>query len=157
SWLPDEGYPSVSSGFLDAETVWSILLRHGMGLTSEHPDLQALLRWSTDVVNVNCYRLAPDAFREAATAWLSELAGPAVRAVLDCVLQNEHPDALPLGLVLGVLFHPQSTGRVDKAIGKLEERYFRGVSPDEVQMKRWHAAASEVVRLQLTDLRQKRQ
>lgn len=156
-WMPTEGYPPVSSGFLDAETVWSILLQHGMGLTTEHPDLQTLLRWSTDLDNVNRYRAASDAFREAAAVWLSELAGPAVRVVLDCVMRNERPDALPLGLAVGVLFHPQAAGRIDKAIGKLEERCLGGASPDAGTLSRWHAAASEVVRLQLTDPRQKRQ
>jgi hypothetical protein len=75
SQLSDGGYPPVSSGFLDAETVWSILLQHGIGLNTEHPDLQALLRWSTDIVNVNRYRLISDAFREAAVhgsqSWLA--------------------------------------------------------------------------------------
>lgn len=157
SWMPTEGYPPVSSGFLDAETVWSILLQRGMGLTTAHPDLQALLRWSTDIANVNCYRAASDAFREAAAAWLSDLAGPTVKVVLDCVMKNERPDALPIGLAVGVLFHPRAAGRLDKAIGKLEERYLGGTSPDEGATGRWHAAASEVVRLQLTDSRQKRQ
>ncbi len=156
TWMPAEGYPPVSSGFLDAETVWSLLLQHGMGLTTEHPDLQALLRWSTDFTHVERYRAASEALREAAAVWLSELAGPVVRVVLDCVLRNERPDALPIGLAAGVLFHPQAAGRLDKAIGKLEERYLGGASPDAGTMRRWHAAASEVVRLQLTDPRQKR-
>lgn len=157
TWRPPAGYPPVSSGFLDAETVWAILLQHGIGLATEHPDLQAVLRWSLDLTNVNRYRAASDAFREAAVVWLSESAGPVIKVVLDCVKQNERPDALPLGLALGVLFHPQAQGRVDKAVGKLEERYFGGVSLDEGMIGRWHAAASEVARLQVTDFRQKRQ
>ena len=103
NWRPPEGYPPVSSGFLDAETVWAILLQHGIGLTTEHPDLQAILRCSLDLANVTRYRATSDAFREAAVAWLSQSAGPVVKIVLDCVMQNERPDALPLGLAIGVL------------------------------------------------------
>jgi hypothetical protein len=38
-------------------------------------------------------------------------------------LSSARPDALPVGLALGVLVHPDVNGRLDKAIGKLEERY----------------------------------
>lgn len=156
-WVPAEGYPPVSGGFLDAETVWPILLHRGMGLTAERPDLLAVLRWSIEADNVNRYRATPDAFRAAATQWLSGLAGPAALAVLDCVARNERPDAVPIGLAAAVLFHPHVAGRLDKAIGKLEERYLGGTSPDAASLGRWSAAATEVVRLQLTDPKQKRQ
>ncbi len=156
-WFPAEGYPPVSGGFLDAETVWLILLKHGMGLATGHPDLQTLLRWSIDAGNVNRYRAAPETFREAAAQWLSGLAGPTATAVLDCLVRNERPDALPIGLAAIVLFHPQVAGRLDKAVGKLEERYLGGASPEEGILDRWSAAATEVVRLQLTDPKQKRQ
>jgi hypothetical protein len=157
SWIPAEGYPPVSGGFLDAETVWPILLSRGMSLTTEHPDLQAVLRWSIDAENVDRYRAAAADFREAAAQWLSGLAGPAVTAVLDCVARNARPDALPIGLAAAVVFHAKVAGRLDKAVGKLEERYFGGTSLDEGTLSRWSVAATEVVRLQLTDPKQKRQ
>lgn len=156
-WIPAEGYPPVSGGFLDAETVWPILLNRGMGLTTEHPDLQALLRWSIDVENVDRYRAAPDAFREAIAQWLSGLAGPTAMVILNCIARNKQPDALPIGLAAGVMFHPKVAGRLDKAVGKLEERYLGGTSPDTGTLSRWSVAATEVVRLQLTDTKQKRQ
>ena len=150
-WIPADGYPPVSGGFLDAETVWPILLHRGMGLTTEHPDLQAVLRWSLDAENIERYRAAPGAFQEAAAQWLSGLAGPAVTAVLACVARNERPDALPIGLAAAVVFHPKVAGRLERAVGKLEERYLGGAAPDEGTLGRWSAAATEVVRLQLTD------
>jgi hypothetical protein len=48
-----------------------------------------------------------------------------------------------------------AAGRLEKAIGKLEERYFGGVSPDAGTLGRWNAAATEVVRVHLTDPRRK--
>jgi hypothetical protein len=156
-WSPAEGYPPVSGGFLDADTGWAILLSRGMGLTTERPDLQALLRWSIDTDNINRYKEASAAFREAAAQWLSELAGPTAITVLDCVAKNERPDTLPLGLAAAVVFHPQAAGRLERAAGKLEERYLGNASPDEGTLSRWGAAATEVVRLQLTDPKQKRQ
>ncbi|MGE4095952.1 MAG: BREX-2 system phosphatase PglZ, partial [Candidatus Binatia bacterium] len=157
NWIPTEGYAPVSGGFLDAETVWPILLRCGMNLTTEHPDLQAVLRWSIDVENVARYRAASTAFQEAATQWLAGLVGPPVVAILDCVARSERTDALPIGLAAAVVFHPNVAGRLERAVGKLEERYLRGVALAEGTLDRWSAAATEVVRLQLPDAKQKRQ
>ena len=153
-WIPTDGYPPVSGGFLDAETVWSILLSRGIGLTSDRPDLINILKWSIDAENVARYREAPPIFREASVDWLSALAGPAVKAVFKCIATNEQPDALPIGLAIQVVFHPEVGNRLDRAIGKMEERYLDGTSPNEETTDRWSAAATEVVP-QITDQTQK--
>lgn len=155
--IPTEGFPPVASGFLDAETVWSILLDRVIGLEAGCPDLLALLKWSTDPSNVTRFRGTPSAFRDAAIDWLVTSAGPTVATVLHCVASNERPDALPIGLAAGVVFHPQAKGKLEKAAGKLEERYLGGNSPAPPVIDRWAASATEVVRLQLSDTRLKQQ
>lgn len=155
--IPTEGFPPVASGFLDAETVWSILLDRVIGLEAGCPDLLALLKWSTDPRNVTRFRGTPSAFRDAAIDWLVTSAGPTVATVLHCVASNERPDALPIGLAAGVVFHPQAKGKLEKAAGKLEERYLGGNSPAPAIIDRWAASATEVVRLQLSDTRLKQQ
>ncbi len=148
--IPTDGYPPVTSGFLDAETVWPVLLEHGMGLTADRPDLLALLKWSIDPQNVMRFKTASETFRQAATEWLTRLAGPTAEAVLDSVQSNEKPDALPVGLAAGVVFHPDAAGRLDKATGKMEARYWHGKELDQGLIERWNAAATEVVRWQLS-------
>jgi hypothetical protein len=155
--IPTEGYPPVASGFLDAETVWAILLRRVIGLESGCPDLLALLKWSTNPNNVARYRSTSTMFRDAAIEWLVTLAGQTVETVLRSVADNERPDALPIGLAAGVVFHRQATGKLEKAAGKLEERYLSGHSPDPAVIERWAASSTEVVRLQLSDTRLKQQ
>ncbi len=155
--IPTEGFPPVASGFLDAETVWSILLDRVIGLEAGCPDLLALLKWSTDPSNVTRFRGTPSAFRDAAIDWLVTSAGPTVATVLHCVANNERPDALPIGLAASVVFHPQAKGKLEKAAGKLEERYLSGNSPAPAVIDRWAASATEVVRLQLSDTRLKQQ
>lgn len=155
-WIPTGGYPPVSGGFLDAETVWPILLSRGIGLDAQPPDLLAILKWSTDPDHVARFRSTPDHFRDGVVEWLTTIAGPAAKPVLDCVNRVQRPDALPVGLAAGVIFHPQSAGRLDKAIGKMEERYFGGESPNKQILARWNAAATEVVRLQLADAKERR-
>ena len=151
-----DDYPPVPGGFLDAETVWPILLSRQLGLTAERPDLQAILKWSIDPDNVSRLRAASDAFRAAVQEWLVQLAGPAAAAVLSCVMASERPDALPVGLASGVVYAKQAAGKLERSLGRIEERFLGGKAPDELLIARWHAAATEVVRLQLTDPRMKR-
>ncbi len=155
--VPREGCPAATGGFLDAETVWPIVLGRGIGLVGERPDLQALLKWSIEKDHVERFQKAPESFRKGAAEWLAEMAGPAASLILDCVCANERPDALPIGLAAGVVFHPKVAGRLERATGKLEERYLGGESPSSGAIGRWSVAATEVVRLQLTDPKAKRQ
>ncbi len=55
-FIPEAGYPTVSGGFLDAETVWPILLRRVIGLDANRPDLLAILRWSIEPKNIARFR-----------------------------------------------------------------------------------------------------
>ncbi len=155
--IPTEGFPPVASGFLDAETVWTILLNRLIGLDATCPDLLAILKWSTEPSLVARFRKTPVVFREAAIEWLVMSAGPTIATVLHCVASSERPDALPIGLAAGVVFHSQAKGKLEKAAGKLEERYLGGSSPALAVVDRWAASATEVIRLQLSDAKLKQQ
>jgi hypothetical protein len=154
SWIADalldavsaDGYPAARGGFLDAETVWPLLLRRYRGLEDEAPDLTSILKWSLDAGATARFRQSPSHFQTAAVEWLSEKAGPVAELVLQCLGRLDRPDAVPLGLAVGVVFHPDAIGKLEKATGKLEERYLGGKSPDPKLMLRWSAAATEVVR-----------
>ena len=148
--VPAQGYPPVPSGVLDAETVWGILLA-GIGLGISRPDLVTLLKWSMDLENVQRYREAPETFREAAKDWIGQFAGPATATVLKCVVANQRPDALPIGLALAVLFSSEGVGKLDKAAGRIE-KYLGQAKLDELVAKRWQAAATEIARLHLPDV-----
>jgi len=157
--IPPTGYPPVASGFLDAETVWGIILDHYLGLSGYSLDLLAVLKWSIDTKNVDRFCSAPQLIQEATSEWLVSTAGPTVAAVLNCAARatksNGIAEALPLGLVAGVVFNKAAKGKLERAIGKLEEKYFDGHSPEYSIIERWSAAATEVVRLQLGDMRVK--
>jgi hypothetical protein len=133
--------PAAPGGFLDIETVWAFLLDRGLGLGVSRPDLPSVLKWSLDPVNVQRFRdLNPD-FRDATVEWLAQFTGPASRIVLRCVQVNERPDALSVGLAAQVVFHPQADGKLDKAVGRMEERYFGGQTAKKGLIKRWSDAA----------------
>ncbi len=157
--IPPSGYPPVATGFLDAETVWGIVLDHYLGLSGYSLDLLAVLKWSIDPKNVERFCSAPQIIQEATSEWLVSTAGPTVAAVLNCATRasksNGLAEALPLGLAAGVVFNKATKGKLERAIGKLEEKYFDGHAPEYSIVERWSAAATEVVRLQLNDIRVK--
>ena len=156
--VPADGFPAARGGFLDAETVWPILLGQEIGLLAESPDLSTLLRWSLDPEAVGRFRSAPELFRQGATEWLAEKVGQVAAAILRCVAELERPDIVPLGLACGVVFHPAAAGRLERATGKIEERYLGGNALEPKLMERWSTAAADVVRaLRHTDARRHRQ
>ena len=144
------GLPAVPNGVLDAETVWGLLLEQQLGLATARPDLVALLKWSMDAENTQRYVRVPDSVRQAAKAWIAESAGLATEAVLECVQASERPDALPVGLALGVVYHRDAAGKLDKAAGRME-KYVGQAHLDEPVARQWQAAATEVVRLHVPD------
>ncbi len=154
-FIPNGGYPAVSGGFLDAETVWPILLERVIGLANDRPDLAAILKWSIDTSAVARFRAASEEFREAAVNWLSETAGTTATVVFRCIAANQKADALPIGLAAGVIFSAKARGKLEKSAGKMEERFLGRSAPDEATIERWNAVAAEVIRLQITDPRSK--
>jgi len=144
--IPSEGYPPARGGFLDTETVWPLLLRQSINLHAETPDLTTLLKWSLDAEATTRFRQSQDDFRREAVQWLAEKAGPVAETIMHCVARLDRPDAVPIGLATSVIYHPSAIGRLEKATGKLEERYLGGHGPEPEHMQRWSAAATEVVR-----------
>lgn len=145
-WMAAGEYPIVNGGFLDAETVWPILLRQGMGLAAPRPDLLALLEWSTNPDSVARYQGATPEFKAAAADWLSEVAGATAKTLLTCVEACDRPDAVPVGLAIEVIFNPDLGHQLDKAKGKLEERFLKGTSPSPTSLEQWSQAAAQLVR-----------
>ncbi|NJM99251.1 MAG: BREX-2 system phosphatase PglZ [Phormidesmis sp. RL_2_1] len=144
-WMPANRYSPVMGGFLDAEVVWPLLLEHGLKLTAERPDVAAILEWSAHQDHVALYRQSTEEFCLAARNWLVTQAGTAAETILNCVANNPLPDALPLGLAAHVIFHPDAQNKLEKAIGKFEERFLSGQSPQLSTMNAWSIAANQAL------------
>jgi hypothetical protein len=144
--IPSKGFSPARGGFLGAETVWPLLLGHVIGLPDESPDLTSLLKWSLDNDAMSRFRNSDPEFQKATIGWLTEKAGPAAAILLHCIQRLTRADAVPIGLSASVIYHPSATGKLEKATGKLEERYFGGEAPKSDDMQRWSVTATEVVR-----------
>ena len=54
-----------------------------------------------------------------------------------------------------MIYNAKASGKLEKAAGKMEERFLGRSTPDEPTIERWNAVAAEVIRLQITDPRSK--
>lgn len=140
-------YQPVANGFLDLETAWREVLSRFVGIEAARPDAVALLRWSiTPDADARLGPL-PAAMRSDILAWLAEAAGMAGAMVLGCVEAGRTSDALPLGLVSGVVFAADGEGQA--ALGQAAIRLERFVNDKHVGVtegRAWAAAAEQVVR-----------
>jgi hypothetical protein len=117
-----------------------------MGLIADRPDLLALLEWAVDAEKVQRYRSLPAEFREAAQEWLATVAGSGSRLLLQALQRDEAADGVAIALAASVVFHPDADGRLDKAAGRMEERFLGGAVPHDETIRRLAAAATELVR-----------
>ena len=155
--LSASGLPVVPGGFLDAETVWGILLQGTLKFEADHPDLYAVLKWTTDNDNVMRLRRAGKDFQQAAIDWLTRQCGPAAQVILECAIRLDLPEALPIGLAAGVVFHQDCTAKLERAAIRMEERFFNRQRPTQEILQTWASAATHVVRMQFGPSRPKSQ
>jgi PglZ domain len=151
--MPSEGYAPAGGGFLDADRVWSTLLRSHYGMSSGRPDLIALLLWAMDQSSASGWRAAPEYVGESAVQWITMTAGPLAPHILNLVATHDGTDAIAVALVLEVVYSAAASGKIERGIGKLEERFFSAGVPEAPLRNKWSDAAGEVVRTHVVDRR----
>lgn len=145
--VPPAGYPPVPGGFLDLDTAWSQILRASLGLEGGRPDVLALLRWTMSTDSVVRYAGLPDAAKPHVSQWIADSSGPVGELVMRCVASDNGLDALPVGLVCGVVF--ASSGEIHPELAAAAvrlERFTGGRRIRDDEGKRWAEAAAWVVR-----------
>lgn len=155
AWMPQAlidgasqgDYPPVANGFLDLETAWREVLVRFLGINVARPDAVTLLGWSMSPDADPRLGPLPAAMRSDIVSWLAAAAGVAGAMVLGCVEAARTADALPLGLVSGVIFAPEGEGQ--SALGQAAIRLERFVNDKHVGVvegRSWAAAAEQVIR-----------
>ena len=155
AWMPQAlidgaaqgDYQPVANGFLDLETAWREVLMRFVGIEVARPDAMSLLAWSMTPDAAPRLGPLPVAMRSAVLAWLADSAGAVGAMVLGCVEAGRTGDALPLGLVSGVIFAPDGQGQAE--LGQAAIRLERFVSDKHVGLnegRAWATAAEHVVR-----------
>ena len=140
-------YDPVANGFLDLETAWREVLKRFLLLDSSRPDAVELLQWSLRAEVDASLNLLPAATRSDVMRWLRDAAGAAGKLVLSCVEAGRTGDALPLGLVCGVVFAQEAEGQVvlGQAAARME-RYVNDTHITHAEGSAWAIAAAQVLR-----------
>jgi hypothetical protein len=156
AWMPQSlidgaaqgPYTPVANGFLGLETAWQEVLQRFLRIPEARPDAVSLLSWSmTSGADATLDQL-PAAARTDVMRWLGETAGSAGEMLLGCVEAGRTADALPLGLVCGVVFAPEGEGQ--EALGQAAIRLERFVNDKHIGVsegRAWARAAEQVVRV----------
>jgi hypothetical protein len=140
-------YPPVANGFLGLETAWQEVLQRFLRIPSARPDVVSLLTWSMTAGAAPTLDQLPAAARTDVMRWITEAAGSAGELVLGCIEAGRTADALPLGLVCGVVFAPEGEGQA--ALGQAAIRLERFVNDKHIGVsegRAWARAAEQVVR-----------
>jgi hypothetical protein len=154
-WMPqmlidgaaERAYTPVANGFLGLEMAWREVLDRLLQIPVARPDVVGLLQWSTNLGGTTALQQLPTNVRADVIQWLSEAAGAAGGFILACIEGGRAADALPLGLVCGVIFSPEAEGQA--ALGQAAIRIERFVDDRHVGVsegRAWATAAEEVVR-----------
>lgn len=154
TWMPQSlidaaaqgPYPPVANGFLGLETAWQEVLQRFLQIPAARPDIVSLLTWSMSTGADAMLDQWPAAARTDVMRWLGETAGSAGDMVLGCIEAGHTADALPLGLVCGVVFAPEGEGQA--ALGQAAIRLERFVNDRHIGVsegRAWARAAAQVV------------
>lgn len=90
---PPEGYPPVSGGLLDRETVWRHLLEKGIGLTPGPPAVSDLLKWTMREEGPSRFSGLRDEAKEGIADYVAEVAEPAGLLIMSDMLLRPCPSA----------------------------------------------------------------
>ncbi|HJW55337.1 MAG TPA: BREX-2 system phosphatase PglZ [Burkholderiaceae bacterium] len=119
-------YPPVPNGFLDMDTAWRYVLGRCLTLDASRPDAAMLLNWSLGADSGGLFADLPDPAKPQIAAWLSDSAGAVGALVMRCVMAGNTLDAVPLGLVCGVVLSPLGEGIHDLAAAAIRLERFMG-------------------------------
>lgn len=145
---PPGGYPPVPGGVLDAETAWRHLLDRTLGLSEARPDAERLLQWTIDEGAIDRFARLPAKLKDEIAAWLTEVSGPAGSLIVSCIGSGHGVDALPLGLVCGVVFSERWADNELSAAAVRLENYVGRRRVEVAAGRAWADAATNLVRKQ---------
>ena len=154
---PPDGWPPAPGGVLTRDHALGAVAAAHLGLTDPVIDATSVLAWtadpavSTGVADLRA--LAGDALAGAVLDWAAERAGAAGPALRHLLRAGEARDAVPLGLVAGLLAGDATAGSgqlAREALIRLEPR-FGGAAPAGEALRSWAGESSAVVAGMLQD------
>ncbi len=140
---PPQGWPPVAGTVLTRDHALRSLSAALLGVPPGDLDGAGILQWTTRAVDVVRYASLPARLREGVGRWLADTAGPVARCAMSCVDAGSGTDAIPLGLLAGLLWERRRGGvpsTVTAARVRMEA-LIGGTQPSAVDAARWGEAA----------------
>ncbi|NMO57590.1 BREX-2 system phosphatase PglZ [Actinoplanes sp. TBRC 11911] len=142
--VPADEWPPAPSAVLTRDHALRSLVAELFGLDRNEIDSAGFMEWSTDAGRVlRLSKLAPEVIA-GLTKYLADTAGPAVVPIMAAARAGNGVDAVPLGLLSGVLW-PGPTGTAAAtavAVSRARlEPWFGGMKLEEAQATAFAAAA----------------
>ena len=120
-YAPRDGYPPVSAGVLDAETVWKAVCRHVFEMGDSEPDLVSLLLWATTDNGPKRYLNSSPELRGSLRKRLHSKLGDASDSILQFVDCEAGKDAIALAVACQVIFGHGDEEVLEAAAARLEQ------------------------------------
>lgn len=138
---PPGGWPPVPGGLLTRDRAMRGLAARLLGVEPGDLDATGLLQWTTRGADVVRYAALPAELRRGVAGWLGEVAGRVAGMTMACVDSGSGTDAIPLGLLAGLLWDggPQPPGN-EAARARLET-FLGGRTPAPADAAAWSDAA----------------
>ena len=161
---PPSGWPPAPGGVLTRDHALGVVAAEHLELTDPVIDVTSVLAWSADpavTARVADLRvLAGDALASTVMDWAAERAGLVGRPLLHLLKAGEARDAVPLGLVAGLLGgaadtvgttpDPESMQLAREGLIRLEPR-LGGAAPTATVLRSWAGESAAVVSGMLQD------
>ena len=101
---PADGWPPPAGKVLTRDHALRCLTAHLLGIDRQQIDSAGLLQWSADAPAMMRFRDVRADVADGVSSFLTEIAGPAAVPIMAAVRSGHGVDALPLGLLAGVLW-----------------------------------------------------
>ena len=151
---PSYGWPPAPGGVLTRDHALGAVAAVHLGLTDPVVDAASVLAWTTDPALAagvaNLRALAGDGLTDEVLSWAAVRAGTAGQPLLHLLRAGEGRDAVPLGLIAGLLAEvrdgadPEPRQLAREALIRLESR-FGGTVPASLVLRSWATEAAAVV------------
>jgi len=160
---PEEGWPPAPAGSLTRDHALVSVARQWLDVPRRSLDSLGVLQWTAlpglAARIADLRSLAGDELTDATLAWVCRSAGTAGEPLHHLLRRGEIKDALPLGLVLGLLTGddvstPADRQARDLALARLAHRW-QGQPPSRTGLQALGAAATQVMRDLLRDRTQR--
>ncbi|WP_422773846.1 BREX-2 system phosphatase PglZ [Plantactinospora sp. WMMC1484] len=141
---PAEGWPAPPGTILTRDHALRCLAAELLGLPRDELDTPGLLQWSIDAPAQLRFGTLGEMVTRGVTSYVTEAAGPAAVPIMAAVRAGHGVDAIPLGLLAGVLWPESGEGSSSVAVAVARARLeplFGGARITPAQAETFHRAA----------------